>query len=171
MSDLIQLGPNERIEIQLVPADEKEFLKHRNEVAAITNNRLVFLKRKVVGAYYSVEYIDLVNIHEVTHSKRFGIGGLIGGGLLVIMSILLLVFFFMGQLTGLGVVMFPLVFGGFGLSLIFGVKRRKLVFQSKDQAYSWVSGPRTYRKSRDTIKAVEKLFADRGVRTVGFDEA
>ena len=51
----LELLRDESVVAQLV--DPSVFIRHRNHVAMVTDQRLVFLKKKTVGAYYEIEYI------------------------------------------------------------------------------------------------------------------
>ena len=171
MSGLPQLAKGESIVIELVPTDQREYVRNRNRVAAITESRLVYLRKKVLGAYYEIEYIDLDKVEELVHSRTFAFGAMLGGLILLILSLALAAAVVMGYVTGFIVVVFPIICGSLGVALVFGVRRRKIVFGCRDRDLVWVSAPLGFRKTAETAERVRALFEARGVRSSGFEGA
>ena len=167
MSEDVQLLEGESVVAELVSPDE--FIKHRNQVAYVTDRRLVFLKRKTIGAYYIVEYIPLSLCTQVSYKKTFAIGSMIGGALLAALGLLVLFFSLTGELRGFGAVVYGVPLIGLGGALVFGVKRHSILFHCGGRTFKWVSSPGGFKKRLPLLREVRDYAFQRGILVTDFE--
>ena len=166
MLDRPTLRPGETIAVELVEPDR--YIKNRNCVAMVTSERLVFLKKRVIGAYYEIQYTDLADVQEVRHDYTYAIGRMVGGLALVAFSVAVVAFAAMGLVRGIGVVGIPATLGVGGLVAALGVKRRRIVFKCASRDLSWTSEAASVRATTKTTAAVREFFDSREIPTHGF---
>ncbi len=171
MSELPILQEGENLLVELVPTDPRQYVRNRNRVAAITDRHLIFLKKRVFGAYYEIVYVALDDVLEIANGRSFAFAPMLGGLILVSTSAAVIILALLGQLTGPGVIFFPLTFGSLGVSLVFGLRRRRLTFRCKNGVYRWLSAPLRYRESAALVNRVRDVFAPRAVALHGFESA
>jgi hypothetical protein len=167
------LDNNENIVVALVPDDPEQLYKHRNQIAAITDKRILFIRYEGISrsfeGSYSIESLDVNEVREVKYSRRFAIGGLLVGVFLIILAGVIGYKGLKLELIGPGVIFIPIIAGCAGISLIFGVKRRILTFKTANKRYKWISSPMSFRKSSQLVKRVGDHFRSSGVSTIGFE--
>jgi hypothetical protein len=158
----ITLDEKEYIVASLVPDEPGQLYKHKNQVAAITNKRLLFtryisISRSFEGSY-SIASIDIRDVHRVRHVTHFAIGGVLAGILSLLSGIYIAYAGATLQLIGPGVIFIPFAAIPAGIALIFGVKRRILIFETTKASYKWMSDPFAFRKTEEIAASVCKHF-------------
>ena len=167
------LDNNENIVVALVPDDPEQLYKHRNQIAAITDKRILFIRYKGISrsfeGSYTIESLDVDDVHEVKYTRRFAIGGLLVGAFLIIIAGVIGYKGLKFELIGPGVIFIPIIAGGAGIALILGVKRRVLTFKTAKTSYKWISSAMSFRETNQLVKRVGDHFRSRGVSTIGFE--
>lgn len=158
----VALDENEHIFASLVPDNPEQLYKHKNQVAAITNKRLLFSRYTGISSSFEGSYtivsIDIRDVHRVRHVTRFSIGGLLVGLILLGIGIWVAYEGATLQLIGPGVVFIPLVAIPSGIALIFGLKRRVLLFDTPTARYRWISDPLAFRRTKEVAASVCGYF-------------
>lgn len=166
MAEGVQLLEGESIVAELVsPA---EFIKHRNQVAYVTDRRLIFLKKKTIGAYYTIEDISLSLCTQVSYKKTFAIGAMIGGAFLAAVGLMVLFFTLTGELRSFGAVVYGVPLIGLGGALVFGVKRHAILFHCGGRTLKWVSSPGDFKKRLPLLREVRDYLFRRGILVTDF---
>lgn len=166
MSEGVQLLEGESIVAALVsPA---EFIKHRNQVAYVTDRRLVFLKKKTLGAYYTVEYIPLSLCTQVSYKKTFATGSMIGGAFLAALGLIVFFFAVTGELRSIGAVVYGVPLIGLGGAMVFGVKRHSILFHCGGRTLKWISSPGSFKKRLPLLREVRDFAFQRGIIVTDF---
>jgi len=98
LGPLPQLGRGENVQLELVPTTEEAYVSNRNCVALITDQNLYYIRKRVLGQYWSMEAIPRAKIEEIHHGRRFAVGAMMGGLLLVILAALVLYYGVTGRL-------------------------------------------------------------------------
>jgi len=167
MSEGVQLLEGESIVAELVSPDK--FIKHRNQVAYVTDQRLVFLKKKTIGAYYTIEYIPFSLCTQVSYKKTFAIGPMIGGAFLAAVGLMVLFFALTGELRSSGAVVYGVPLIGLGGMLVFGVKRHSLLFHCGERTLKWVSSPGGFKERLPLLREVRDYVFRRGILVTDFE--
>jgi hypothetical protein len=163
MGEVYEVQTGEDIIADLIrPAD---YLKHRNQVAAVTDQRVVALKMKFVGEAYVFEDHAIQECTSIDYKKTYALGGMIGGAVLSLIGLLVIYYAITGQLTGLGVLFLPIFLLGTGGALVFGVRRHKMVFHLGLKKLVWVSGPGEFKDRVPAIADIAKFAKERGIIT------
>ena len=166
MAEGIQLLEGESFIAELVSPDE--FIKHRNQVAYLTNQRLIFLKKKTLGAYYTIEYIPLSLCTEISYKKTLAIGSMIGGAFLAALGLLVLFFTFTGELHSFGAAFYGVPLIGLGGALVFGVKRHSILFHCSGRTLKWISSPGGFKKRLTLLREIRDYAFQRGILVTEF---
>lgn len=158
----ITLDENEHIVASLVPDNPEQLYKHRNQVAALTNKRLLYTRfighKRSLEDCYTIVSIDLQDVLRVRQEYHLAVGGLLVGIISLLTGIYIAYCGITFQLIGPGVIFIPLLMIPFGIALIFGLKRRVLVFETTIVNYKWMSGPLDFRKTGETAASVCEYF-------------
>lgn len=158
----LALDADERIVASLVPDDPEHLYKHKNQIAAVTNKRLIFIRYTGISPSFEGSYalasIDIRIVTRVRHVTTFAIGGLLAGIIVFLAGIAVLCGGLTGELVGPGVIFIPLVAIPSGVALIFGLRRRTLVFETTTASHKWVSDPLAFRKTQDIAASVCEYF-------------
>lgn len=165
-NEQITLLPSETIICELVPQDE--YLHHRNQVAMVTDQHIVFLKKKTIGSYYSIQYISLSDCNHIAYTKKIALGAMIGGLFFFIIGLLVLIFAVTGQLRNIQAAIYGIPLLGIGASFIFGIKRHKLTFRCNNQNLYWLSAAGKYKKNILILHKINKLARSKRIDTSGF---
>lgn len=176
MKDVV-FAQDEFLIATLVPDDPEHLYKHKNQVAAVTNKRLLFTRytgvsRSFEGSY-AIDSIDLRHVARVRQITRLAIGGLLGGLFLIALGTWIAYGGATLQLIGPGVVFIPLLTIPAGLALILGLKRRVLQFETAKGSYKWkwTSDALAYRKTAGVATDICAYFDARAETEYEHNEA
>src|SRR6185503_17044295 len=86
-----KLAQGETVLIELLKPDQRVYLDNRNCVALVTSQRLIYVKKKMLGVYCELVDVPIESIREIRHRKCMAIGAAIGG--VIIMAAGLIVLF------------------------------------------------------------------------------
>lgn len=169
MGPMYQLETGESVLVELVNRDS--YSSHPNQVACVTNRRLVFVKRKEFAMEpYAIQYYPIDSCTEISYRKVFAIGATITGLIVAAFGVYALYLKFMGntdlpRMTGLSILM---VVGGVGLAI--GVKRHKVTFLVGDKRLSWRCSAGEFRESLEPLRNLVDLARKRGIVLTGLSE-
>ena len=168
MSQQVELNEGEGV-VSLL-ADPDQFVKHRNQVAGVTDQRLIFLKKRTLGAYYEVEYLPISDWLGLRYQKKLAVGAMIGGALLTLLGLTVVVLAARGELESIKPIIYGLGMVVVGVSLIFGVKRHNLVFECRGRTLRWISASGTFKQRKQAIELLVEFAKSRGVPVSGIEE-
>lgn len=169
MGEKIQFLPGETVVAEL--SGVGDYIHHRNHVVCVTDRRLVFLKKKVVGAYYTIQYESLADCRKVRYARSLALAPMVGGLFLAAIGLLVFGFALSGDLKSLRAAIFGIPLLGVGAALVFGVRRHKLWFDCGGQTLVWVSRAGEYRKKRAVVEQVHAFALERGIAVEEFPPA
>lgn len=162
MLEDIPLDEDEHNIATLIPDNPEQYYKHKNQIAAITNKRFFFVRYTGVATSFEGSYtLDSIDIHRVVRArplKHFAVGGLMVGALAVLGGCVVAYMGATTQLVGPGVVFIPITVIPSGIALIFGLKRRGLIFETNTGNYRWISDPFAYRTTETVVASVCNYF-------------
>ena len=76
----VTMTDGENIIVSLVRDEPEQLYKHKNQIAAVTNKRLLYVKHTGIArsfeGSYTIQSIDLREVANVRQATRFAIGGL-----------------------------------------------------------------------------------------------
>ena len=158
----LALSEEEELVVSLVRDEPEQLYNHKNQIAAITNRRLLYIRhagisRSFEGSYV-IESIDLHHVNQVIQATYFAVGGLLAGIIAVFAAIYIAYLGATGQMIGPGVIFIPLVVIPAGIALIFGLKRRVLIFETGNRNYKWISAPFKFRESEQVARSACERF-------------
>ena len=132
----------EKIEVQFIPVNDESFLRNRNNVAFLSNKRLVYIKKKVLGEYWELVDISRDKVRSVSLGSKFALGGMIlGAGAILIALVVLYYGVVAKQMSGIGVLTIPPIFGIPGIIAVLGAIRKTVDFDTEEGLFRFVSPP------------------------------
>ncbi len=163
MGESYHVQPGEDIIADLVrPA---AYLKHRGQVAAVTDQRIWVLKRNLIGEPYTFEDHAIQECASISYRKSYALGGMLGGAVMLLAGLAVLYYGIMGQLTGFGVIFQTGFLLGTGAAFVFGVRRHKLVFHLGQKTLVWKSGPGEFKDRITPIADIEAFAREKEITT------
>lgn len=151
------MNTNDEITVTLVHHDEYE--KNVNQVACISSDALLFVKRKELALkpFELIQY-PMSECSSITYESRWAVAPMIFGMLLVML--MLFIFFAIshydiqeGTKIRVGMLIIALFFG---IKLTFGAKRHRLTFIIGGKKLRWQSKPGDFKIK---IKAIDRIIA------------
>ncbi|WP_169975743.1 hypothetical protein [Tautonia rosea] len=177
----IELLDGETIVAELVP--QPAYQKNLNQVACVTDRRLVFLRKKKFGVAlpYTIEYVPISECQQISYSKSLAIFKALAGGLMVVFGLFMIVLALMALLSGdsskpagniLWLAMISLPLAGTGAVMVADLKRHNLRFQCGDRKLHWVSsGGHGMQHWLPSLNGIRALAQSKGIPTTDFPES
>jgi hypothetical protein len=161
----MQLDENEQIVAAFVQDTPEQLSQHKNQIVAVTNKRLLYCRKAglaitSIEQSYDIDSIDIRTVRAVRLVKRFAIGGALAGLIALAVSCGIAYGGMTGKIVGPGVIFIPLFAIPTSLALIFGVKRRVLLFETTSGNYKWTLPPFASRKDVETATSLCEYFDD-----------
>jgi len=152
----------------ILPAD---YLHELNQVAGVTSESIVFLKRKFVSsAGWELVKYPLRDCSEVHYEKELPLSRIVGGVLVcaLIIAIVALLFIYGADLEANTRI--PLLAlaaaGAYGVKAAFGGRRHRLKFKMIDgSTLSWKSRAGERELMRDSVSAIVEFARSKGLAT------
>jgi hypothetical protein len=138
------MADEEQVAMLVVPAD---YVRHLNQVVAVTTEHIVFLKRKFVSTSgHELARHPLDSCGSVAyHDERPLITMISGTLLLALIAFIVVMLLLTWSRLEPGTKMYPgllVLAAGYGVSRAFGARRHRLVFTMKDGTkLTWTSRP------------------------------
>ncbi len=163
MAEAYEVQRGEDIIADLVrPAN---YLAHRNQVAAVTNQRIWMLKRNLIGEPYTFEDYPIQECSRISYRKSFAIAGMFGGAVMLLIGLAVIYYGITGRLPGLGVITSLPFLLGTGAALVLGVRRHRLTFFLGQKTLVWKSGPGEFKDRLAPIADIEAFAREKGIAT------
>jgi len=152
----------EEIISALVPDKPGLLWRHKNQVAVVTNLRLIYVADAAITAMQEIPYTTgSVNIHQlrsVRHTTRTASAAMLLGIVLLVVGIGIAFGGITKRLTAYDALKGTLVTLFAGCELIFGTKRRVLIFDTNAGVFEWVSDPLRYRATQSLAESTCAYF-------------
>lgn len=155
----------EDLEVTLVKFDD--YANHANQVAALTNRRLLYIKRKELSRYpYALEYFPLEAWRNVRYRSVLALLSMLMGIIMVVFGVLILYFRITGELQGRYLWLAGVMILG-GAALAVGVRRNVLEFTVGDRTLRWRSSALEFRETLPAVHQVLDLADKLGIAATG----
>lgn len=161
-----ELEEGENVEIEFVKVPD--YARHPNQLAAVTDRRFLFIKRKEFSKYpYALEYFPIGAWSSLKYRSSLALASMLAGLIIVIFGFLIVYFRYTGELQGgpsLGLALLMLALGG---AMTIGVRRHKLALVVGDRTLTWKSPPLKFSEYLPAIRQLVDLASSRGIPVHG----
>jgi len=140
-----------------------EYRKSPNQVATLSTERILFVKRKELSFKpFELVYFPVADCSAIAYEMKYAVFRMIFGGLLVA----LIVLFFLTGLVPAGTSV-PIGLIGLaaiiGVNLVIGVKRHKLTFVVQGRKLNWHSKAGDFKYKVASVNQVVAFAKDHGL--------
>ncbi|MCP3962234.1 MAG: hypothetical protein GY719_30705 [bacterium] len=161
-----ELEDGENIEVRLVSS--ASYTSHANQVAAITNKRFLYIKRKEFSKHpYALECFPADAWSGLRYRASLALVAMFAGVIMVVFGFLVFYFRTTGELeggVGIGLALLMIISGG---ALALGVRRHKLQFTVGDRTLRWRSRAMTFRGTLAAVRQTIDLAKELGIPVTG----
>jgi hypothetical protein len=148
----------------------EEYVKSPNQVAIVNRKTITFVKRKEFAMTpYAVEQFPTESCSAITYRKRFALAPMIFGIICILCSGIAL---FISPLhkevphMRIGLLLVMVVTG---FTLVFGVKRHRLIFMVDGKKLKWQSKAGEYKDKKASIRKVLDYAREKGLLSTESD--
>lgn len=161
-----ELQDDEYVTVELVkPSD---YAKHPNQVAALTNRRVLYIKRKEFSKHpYALEHFPLGAWSSLMYRASLAFASMAAGITMIVFGVLIFYFRYTGELQESLSFQLALLMIGSGAVMALGVRRHRLALNVDGRTLRWKSPPLKFGAYLPAMQQLVELAVRRSIPVHG----